>query len=97
MRRLVARWLVSASGECNGASTGEGIWDVGIAPGQRDSRGRRAFGRDGDLNGDGKPDLATANAVADSVSVLINRGDGSFQAKIDYATGRGPRRSRSAT
>ena len=37
----------------------------------------------GDLNGDGKPDLATANGT---VSVLLNRGDGSFQAKRDYKT-----------
>ena len=47
----------------------------------------------GDLNGDGKPDLATANsgATANSeeatVSVLLNRGDGSFEAHRDYATG----------
>ena len=33
----------------------------------------------GDLNGDGKPDLATANRDANSVSVLLNRGDGSFR------------------
>jgi hypothetical protein len=44
----------------------------------------------GDLNGDGKPELATANADADSVSVLLNRGDGTFRAKVDYATGLGP-------
>ena len=37
----------------------------------------------GDLNGDGKPDLATANGT---VSVLLNRGDGSFQAKRDFKT-----------
>ena len=56
-----------------------------------------ATGRDpysvaiGDLNGDGKPDLATANFdAASTVSVLLNRGDGSFQAKRDYATGRYP-------
>ena len=41
----------------------------------------------GDLNGDGKPDLATANRDAGSVSVLAGTGDGSFQAKLDYATG----------
>ena len=52
----------------------------------------------GDLNGDGKPDLATANCSASTVSVLLNRGDGSFQAKRDYATGsRSLSRSRSAT
>jgi FG-GAP-like repeat/PASTA domain/FG-GAP repeat len=44
----------------------------------------------GDLNGDGKPDLATAN-YGGSVSVLPNRGDGSFQAKLDYYPGFGPR------
>ena len=42
----------------------------------------------GDLNGDGKPDLVTANADRDTVSVLLNRGDGSFRAKLDYPTGR---------
>ena len=44
----------------------------------------------GDLNGDRKPDLATANWAAvtwRTVSVLLNRGDGSFRAKRDYRTG----------
>ena len=44
----------------------------------------------GDLNGDGKPDLATANGTTNTVSVLLNRGDGSFRAKLDYSTGHGP-------
>jgi hypothetical protein len=44
----------------------------------------------GDLNGDGKPELVTANGDANSVSVLLNRGDGSFQAKLDYAAGLQP-------
>jgi len=41
----------------------------------------------GDLNDDGKPDLAAANRYAGrpTVSVLLNRGDGSFSAKHDYA------------
>ena len=41
----------------------------------------------GDLNGDGKPDLVTANTRRrhDTVSVLLNRGDGSFKARRDYA------------
>ena len=50
----------------------------------------------GDLNGDGEPDLATANYLANTVSVLLNRGDGSFRAKLEYATARAPPRSRSA-
>jgi hypothetical protein len=41
----------------------------------------------GDLNGDGKPDLATANLGANTVSVLLNRGNGSFPDKRDYRTG----------
>jgi hypothetical protein len=48
----------------------------------------------GDLNGDGKPDLATANSGeytnANTVSVLLSRGDGSFRAKREYTVGRGP-------
>jgi hypothetical protein len=41
----------------------------------------------GDLNGDGKPYLVTGKAGGDGVSVLRNRGDGSFEAKRDYAAG----------
>jgi hypothetical protein len=44
----------------------------------------------GDLNGDGKQDLATANSAANGASVVLNRGDGSFRAKRDYRTGRAP-------
>src|SRR5207249_3114619 len=42
----------------------------------------------GDLNADGKPDLAAANADYGSsgVSVLLGNGDGSFGAKADVGT-----------
>jgi hypothetical protein len=54
----------------------------------------------GDLNGDGTPDLVTAsisagNISAGKVSVLLNKGDGSFGATRDYRAGRGSRGSRS--
>jgi hypothetical protein len=39
-----------------------------------------------DVNGDGKPDLVTANSDTNSVSVLIGNGNGTFQPKVDYAT-----------
>ena len=44
----------------------------------------------GDMNGDHKPDLATANGDATSVSVLLNKGRGRFEARRDYPTGGGP-------
>jgi hypothetical protein len=44
----------------------------------------------GDLNGDGARDVATANKSGRSVSVFLNRGDGSFSARHDYPTGRFP-------
>jgi FG-GAP-like repeat/PASTA domain/FG-GAP repeat len=46
----------------------------------------------GDLNGDGAQDLAAVNPAEESASltVLLNRGDGSFDERHDYGTGRGP-------
>jgi hypothetical protein len=44
----------------------------------------------GDLNGDGKPDLVTANSGSDTVSVLLNTGDGSYAPPVAYATAKGP-------
>ena len=41
----------------------------------------------GDFNGDGKPDLVTANAGSNSVSVLLGNGDGTFQNAVNYAVG----------
>jgi uncharacterized protein (DUF2141 family) len=37
-----------------------------------------------DLNGDDKPELAILNHDGNSVSMLINKGDGEFAAKVDY-------------
>jgi uncharacterized protein (TIGR03437 family) len=39
----------------------------------------------GDFNGDGKLDLATANAGSQTVSVFLGKGDGTFQAPASYA------------
>ncbi len=43
-----------------------------------------------DLNGDGKPDLVTANTGSGTVSVLLGHGDGTFEPNADYSTGVGP-------
>lgn len=43
-----------------------------------------------DLNGDGKTDIVTADYLANTVSVLLNNGDGTFATHVDYATGVNP-------
>jgi FG-GAP-like repeat len=54
------------------AASGSGTYDAAVA----------------DLNGDGRPDVAAANDLAD-VSVALGRGDGSFLAAAHYAMPRG--------
>jgi len=44
----------------------------------------------GDLNGDAKLDIATANRLGNDVSVFLNAGEGSFLSRRDYATSPGP-------
>ncbi|OFY62038.1 MAG: hypothetical protein A2Y71_04960, partial [Bacteroidetes bacterium RBG_13_42_15] len=50
----------------------------------------------GDIDGDNKPDLAVSNYASNTVSVLINIStsgsitEGSFAAKVDFATGTNP-------
>jgi hypothetical protein len=41
----------------------------------------------GDLNGDGKPDLAVANAGSPQVGILLGNGDGTFQTVQRYTSG----------
>jgi hypothetical protein len=43
-----------------------------------------------DLNGDGNLDLAVANYNRNSVTFLLGRGDGTFQAQREFAIGAGP-------
>lgn len=41
----------------------------------------------GDLNGDSRPDLVTANGFSNSISVLKGNSNGSFTAPVDYTAG----------
>jgi hypothetical protein len=43
-----------------------------------------------DFNGDHIPDLATVNNSSNTVSIIINNGDGTFRAHTEFATGPGP-------
>jgi hypothetical protein len=43
-----------------------------------------------DFNGDHIPDLATVNNSANTVSILINNGNGTFRPHVDFATGPSP-------
>ena len=43
-----------------------------------------------DFNGDGTPDLVTANRLNDEVSVLLGRGDGSFEVPEEFAVAQRP-------
>ncbi|MBE0650042.1 MAG: VCBS repeat-containing protein [Bacteroidales bacterium] len=41
----------------------------------------------GDFNQDGIPDLAVTNSGSNTVSILLGKGDGTFNSKVDYPTG----------
>ncbi len=49
----------------------------------------------GDFNGDSKTDLVVANygevGEGNTISVILNKGNGAFAPKVDYTTGPGPR------
>ena len=44
----------------------------------------------GDFNGDGRLDLAVANQSSNTVSILLGKGDGTFQSAQNFACGGGP-------
>ena len=60
-----------------------GTTPVSIATGQFNNSASAA-------NSDNILDLAVANKSANTVSILLGRGDGTFQPKVDIPTGRGP-------
>lgn len=44
----------------------------------------------GDFNGDNKPDIALANVLHANLSVLLNKGDGTFHTAVNYSADRNP-------
>jgi FG-GAP-like repeat/PASTA domain len=89
-RRLViaiaASTLVLAGVASSAGTPAPSFLPAKIYPAGRDARAVAV----GDLDGDGKPDLATANHHSDSVSVLLNAGRGSFRTRRDYLVAAGP-------
>jgi hypothetical protein len=43
-----------------------------------------------DFNGDGKKDLAVVNTGSNRVSIMLGRGDGTFNAEVNYSVGTNP-------
>jgi FG-GAP-like repeat len=54
------------------------------------SSGFISFPSIGDLNGDGIPDLVSANRDSNTVSVLLGNGDGTFRPPTNFTTGGSP-------
>ena len=65
---------------------------VSLGPAVSYATGKNAHGvTSADVNGDGKPDLIVANSGANNISILLGRGDGSFDAPVNYRTGTQPK------
>lgn len=77
--------LLAANDQTNTMSVLAGKDDGTLAAKVDSQTGSSAYGAAlGDLNGDGKLDLVTANNMSDTVSVLLATGDGHFVPGADY-------------
>ena len=65
---------------------GDGLGDFGVATPYEVGRFPYSIVA-GDVNGDGKIDLATANNNSADMSVLVNNGNGTFAPHVDYDSG----------
>jgi hypothetical protein len=81
--------VVVVLGNGDGTFASKSEWPTGLGP---------SAVAIGDLNRDGKPDLATTNnngpfgqSRGNTISILLGNGDGTFGSKTDYITGQDPR------
>jgi len=77
--------------------TGSGAFDLAATLTPASSPGRPVTGAGyamtvvtADLNGDGAPDLITANLYTNNLDVLFGLGDGTFRPPVEYPVGSGP-------
>ena len=80
-RFLATAFCLFASLACHSQSFSTKSYPVGAGPAQLIVA---------DFNGDHIPDLATVNTSANTVSILINNGDGTFRPQLEFATGPAP-------
>jgi FG-GAP-like repeat/FG-GAP repeat len=80
-RLIVAAFFFFLSFTCFSQSFSTQSYPVGAGPAQLIVA---------DFNGDHIPDLATVNTSANTVSILINNGDGTFRPQLEFATGPAP-------
>ena len=81
---------VANDGKPGGTSILMGLGDGTFQPQARFASGISTAIASADFNGDGRPDLATANYDPDTstgdITVLLGLGDGTFQAPVHYAS-----------
>jgi len=72
-------------------SPGTTTYAVSFGPGTRYPVGAGPSGTaTGDFNGDGKLDIAVANSGSGSISILLGKGDGTFQLALNTPAGQTP-------
>jgi hypothetical protein len=84
-RTLLSTFTVTNLADGGPGSLRQAIIET-VAPGV----GRRSLVVE-DFNGDGRLDLAVANAGSNAVSILLGNGDGTFQPAAEYAVGQSPK------
>jgi hypothetical protein len=77
-------------GNGDGTFQAQKVFPIGVPPVVQGGGVRPVGMITADLNNDGKLDLAVANEVGNSVSILLGNGDGTFKPEVDYTTDHDP-------
>ena len=89
---LLSAALASTSGHSTELQSAYGNSNCIFAPDTQFAAGSHPFSvAAGDLNGDGRADIAVANEGSNNVSILLATGAGNFAAATEFAVGAAPR------